>query len=176
MSLIPWTRGIFDPTDMWDPFGGASSGWLWETGRRGGKGEDETTAIARANVDWCETDKAHIITADIPGVRKEELKVEVEDNNVLRISGERVKEEEQKDDTWHRVERRRGSFQRQFRLPDNADMEGIKCFLENGVLKVEVPKKETAQPRNVKSIDPVWVCMCVDVCYESALSDLRIGA
>jgi HSP20 family protein len=89
----------------------------------------------------------------LSGVKKEEVKVEVEDNNVLRLSGQRVKEEEQKGDTWHRVERSRGSFQRRFRLPDTADLDNIKCALENGVLTVEVPKKETDKPRNVRSID-----------------------
>ncbi|KAJ3700542.1 hypothetical protein LUZ61_004247 [Rhynchospora tenuis] len=155
MSLIPWTGGIFDPfsAGLWDPFSqGTSSSGLWDIGRRRGS-EDDATALARANVDWRETDKAHIITAEIPGVKKDEVKVEVEDNNVLRISGQRVKEEEEKGDTWHRIERSRGSFQRRFRLPENADLENIKCSLENGVLTVEVPKKETDKPRNIKSVD-----------------------
>lgn len=86
-------------------------------------------------------------------MKKEEVKVEVEENNMLRISGQRVKEEEQKGDTWHRIERSRGSFQRRFRLPNSADLENIECFLENGVLTIQVPKKETDKPRNVRSID-----------------------
>lgn len=75
MSLIPWTRGIFDPfsADVWDPFfgGGGPSGWLRDTGRRGGGEKEDATALARANVDWHETDKAHIITAEIPGFKIE---------------------------------------------------------------------------------------------------------
>jgi hypothetical protein len=72
MSLIPWTHGIFDPFSndyLWDPFlgGAGTSGWLRDTGRRGG-GEDDATALSRANVNWRETDKAHIITAEIPGL------------------------------------------------------------------------------------------------------------
>ncbi|KAF3329227.1 class I heat shock protein 1-like protein [Carex littledalei] len=152
MSLRPWTRGIFDPfsIELWDPFfgGGGPSGWLQDTGCRGcGEGAD-ATALARANVDWRETDKAHITTAEIP-----EVKVEVEENNVLQISGQRVKEEEQKGDTWHCIERSKGSFQRRFQLPDSADLENIECFLENGVLTIQVPKKETDKPCNVRSID-----------------------
>lgn len=88
------------------------------------------------------------------GVKREDLKVQIEDDNILEISGERVKEEEQGTDKWHRVERRRGSFRRRFRLPENANVEGISCGLEHGVLTVNVPKKETQEvPRNVRAID-----------------------
>lgn len=87
------------------------------------------------------------------GVRKEEVKVEVEDGSILRISGERTKEGEQKGDTWHRAERRRGRFMRRFRLPDNASMDEVKCSLENGVLTVVVPKAEKSSASNVRSID-----------------------
>ncbi|XP_073011307.1 16.9 kDa class I heat shock protein 1-like [Typha latifolia] len=150
-SLIPWVggQGAIDPfaADLWDPLGGSSL--LWETGRRG----DDTSTLARTSVDWRETETAHIFTAELPGVRKEEVKVEVEEGNVLRISGERTKVEEDKGDTWHRVERRRGSFSRRFRLPENANMDEIKGSLDHGVLTVTVPKKETARSRNVKSID-----------------------
>lgn len=62
------------------------------------------------------------------GVRKEDVKVHVEDGNILEISGERTDEEEEdKSDTWHRVERRRGRFTRRFRLLENANLDGIKC-------------------------------------------------
>ncbi|KAL2467966.1 Protein DETOXIFICATION 29-like [Forsythia ovata] len=76
-------------------------------------------------------------------VRKEDLKVQVEVNNILQISGERVIEQEDENDKWHRVERRRGSFSRKFRLPENAKLDEIKGGLEHGVLTLTVPKKET---------------------------------
>ena len=67
------------------------------------------------------------------GVNRADLKVQVEDNNnMLEISGDRV-------------ERRRRSYRRRFRLPENADLEGIKCGLENGVLTVTIPKKVTQE-------------------------------
>jgi HSP20 family protein len=79
------------------------------------------------------------------------VKVEVEDGNILQISGERNKEEEEKTDTWHRVERSSGKFMRRFRLPENAKTEQIRATMENGVLTVTVPKEEVKKPE-VKSI------------------------
>ncbi|XP_010261308.1 PREDICTED: 16.9 kDa class I heat shock protein 1-like [Nelumbo nucifera] len=153
-TLGPWLggrRGGFDNGffgDIRNPFDLGSSGW--------GKGDrdDDTSVLAQTNVDWRETDNAHIFRADLPGVRKEELKVQVEENNIIEICGERSKEEENKGDTWHRVERRRGSFMRRFRLPENANMAEIKCKLEDGVLTVTVPKKETEPvKKKVRAID-----------------------
>ncbi|KAJ8561431.1 hypothetical protein K7X08_027621 [Anisodus acutangulus] len=81
------------------------------------------------------------------GMRREDLKVQVEDGNILEISGERVKEEERVNDKWHRMERRLGSFTRRFRLPENVNVDEIECGLEHGLLTVNVPKEET-QERN----------------------------
>ncbi|KAL0402837.1 UNVERIFIED_CONTAM: class I heat shock protein 3 [Sesamum radiatum] len=76
---------------------------------------------------------------------------EVEEGNVLQISGERTREKEEKNDTWHRVERSSGKFLRRFRLPENAKMDQIKASMENGVLTVTVPKEEVKKPE-VKAI------------------------
>ncbi|CAA0842046.1 17.6 kDa class I heat shock protein 1 [Striga hermonthica] len=92
--------------------------------------------------------------ATVIGVRREDVKVEVEDDVTLQISVERVVEKEEENDKWHRAERRAGSFSRRFRLPEDADVGGIRCGLEHGVLTVEVPKKDVQeQPRNVRCID-----------------------
>nr|GEZ81976.1 18.1 kDa class I heat shock protein [Tanacetum cinerariifolium] len=99
-----------------------------------------------------ETPEAHVFKADLPGLKKEEIKVEVEDGCVLQISGERSKESEEQNDKWHRVERSSGKFMRRFRLPENAKMEEVKATMENGVLTVMVPKMEEKKPE-VKSID-----------------------
>ncbi|VAH89192.1 unnamed protein product [Triticum turgidum subsp. durum] len=101
--------------------------------------------------DWKETPEAHVFKADVPGLKKEEVKVEVEDGNVLQISGERNKEQEEKTDTWHRVERSSGKFLRRFRLPEDAKADQIKATMDNGVLTVTVPKEGAKKPE-VKSI------------------------
>lgn len=93
-----------------------------------------------------------MFTADVPGLKKEEVKVEVEEGNVLQISGERSREKEDKNDTWHRVERSSGKFRRRFRLPENTKLDQIKASMENGVLTVTVPKEEVKKPE-VKAID-----------------------
>ncbi|KAJ0705172.1 putative small heat shock protein HSP20 [Helianthus annuus] len=154
MSIIPSfftgsRSNIFDPfsSEIWDPFQGFSSvlSNLPESSR-------ETTAIANARIDWKETPEAHVFKADLPGLKKEEVKVEVEDGRVLQISGERSREHEEKNDKWHRVERSSGKFLRRFRLPENAKMDQVKAAMENGVLTVTVPKEEDKKPE-VKAID-----------------------
>ncbi|KAL6552572.1 hypothetical protein OROHE_007936 [Orobanche hederae] len=149
MSLIPSFFGnrrsnIFDPfsSDIWDPF----EGFPFSSGAR------DTTALAHARIDWKETPESHVFMVDVPGLKKEEVKVEVEDGSVLQISGERSKEQEEKNDRWHRVERSSGKFLRRFRLPGNAKLGEVKAAMENGVLTVMVPKEEVKKPE-AKAID-----------------------
>ncbi|KAM1053986.1 hypothetical protein FF1_001436 [Malus domestica] len=148
LSLFGGRRNnVFDPfsLDIWDPFESFGPLANFPSSAR------ETTAIANTRIDWKETPEAHIFKADLPGIKKEEVKVEVEDGRVLQISGERSREQEEKNDTWHRVERSSGKFMRRFRLPENAKLDQVKAAMENGVLTVTVPK-EVKRP-DVKAID-----------------------
>ncbi|KAJ3678058.1 hypothetical protein LUZ60_001861 [Juncus effusus] len=149
MSITRWGN-TFDPfsLDLWDPF----QGFPFNNNNRGAVSfPSETSTFASARFDWKETPEAHVFKADLPGIKKEEVKVEVEEGNVLQISGQRTKENEEKTDTWHRVERSSGQFMRRFRLPENVKMDQVKAAMENGVLTVTVPKEEVKKPE-VKSI------------------------
>ncbi|KAJ0567018.1 putative small heat shock protein HSP20 [Helianthus annuus] len=115
-------------------------------------GVRETSAFVNAQIDWKETPEAHVFKADLPGLKKEGVKVELEEDMILQINGERSREKEEKNDKWHRVERSSGKFLRRFRLPENAKVDEVKAQMENGVLTVTVPKKEVKKPE-VKVID-----------------------
>ena len=151
MSLIPRIFGdrrstsVFDPfsIDVFDPF--KELGFTVSN-------SGESSAFANTRIDWKETPEAHVFKADLPGLKKEEVKVEVEEDRVLQISGERNVEKEDKNDKWHRMERSSGKFMRRFRLPENAKMDQVKASMENGVLTVTVPKEEVKKPE-VKSIE-----------------------
>lgn len=110
----------------------------------------EDPAFMHPKIDWREAQDAHIFKVDVPGLTKEEVKVEVEDGRILQISGERTPEKVGKDDKWHRAERSVGKFFRRFRLPENAKMDQVKATLENGVLTVVIPKEK--KEHKVKTI------------------------
>jgi HSP20 family protein len=100
-------------------------------------------------VDIVETGDAYTIEFDLPGFTREDIKVSVDDG-VLKVSGERTRNVE-KDERYYRYfERPEGAFSRSFRLPDHVDGEGIKATHTNGVLRLELPKKEDAKPHTVE--------------------------
>ncbi|RZS11881.1 hypothetical protein BHM03_00043252 [Ensete ventricosum] len=154
MSIVRRSN-IFDPfsLDVWDPF----QGFPFEAFRSLAEARpgfvSETSAFANTRIDWKETPEAHVFRADLPGVKREEVKVEVEEGRVLQISGERSKEKEEKSDKWHSVERSSGKFLRRFRLPENAKVDQVKASMENGVLTVTVPKEEAKKKQEMKSIE-----------------------
>lgn len=112
-------------------------------------GDAPMPLLARA--DWKETATAHVIALDLPGMKTEDVKIEVEDNRVVRISGER-KVDDNEGDKWHRAERASGKFWRQFRLPANADLDNIKARLEDGVLRITIPKRGDDRKRQPKVV------------------------
>ena len=100
-------------------------------------------------VDIIEDEKEWLVKADLPEVKKEEVKVTVE-NGVLTITGERKFEKEEKDKKYHRIERSYGNFLRSFTLPDGTDGSKVNAEFKDGVLKVHLPKGEKAKPKAVE--------------------------
>lgn len=100
------------------------------------------------SADISETDKEYLIKAVLPEVRREDVKVELE-NGVLTISGERKQEKESKGENEIRVESFYGSFSRSFILPENIDTKNVRAESKDGVLKVHIPKTETARSKAI---------------------------
>jgi HSP20 family protein len=100
-------------------------------------------------VDITETPEEFQIKAELPEVKKEDVKIRVEDG-VLSISGERKQEKEEQNKKWHRVERSYGSFMRTFTLPANIDEAKIRADYKDGMLTMRLPKSATAKPKSVE--------------------------
>lgn len=115
--------------------------------RTGGK-EAMTVAEWAPLVDIVEDDKEYLIKTGLPEIKKEDVKVSVEDD-VLTISGERSFEKEEKGKKYHRVERAYGSFARSFTLPEDADAQKVAAEFKDGVLRVRLPKSEKAKPKSI---------------------------
>jgi HSP20 family protein len=99
-------------------------------------------------VDLYETDDHFVIKAELPGVDKNDIKVDLKDR-MLTLSGERSHNNEVKEKNYYRKERTYGKFQRTFSLPADVDADGITAELKDGVLRVEVPKPENQKARQV---------------------------
>ena len=100
-------------------------------------------------VDLCEDEKRIVLKLEVPGIPEKDLDVTVE-NNTLVVKGERKFEKEEKEENFHRIERRYGSFSRAFTLPTTVEPENIDAKYDNGVLKLELKKKPEAQPKQIK--------------------------
>jgi HSP20 family protein len=100
-------------------------------------------------VDIQETDKEYLIKAELPEVKKEDVKIEVLDG-VLTIQGERTKEKEEKGKKFHTVERSYGKFIRQFALPTEVEAVKVQADYKDGVLNVHLPKTVAAKPKTVE--------------------------
>lgn len=109
--------------------------------------ERETMSLPdwQPSVDVSETAEGYLIQAELPQVKKEDIKVTVDDG-LLRISGERRQEKEEKDKRFHRIERSYGSFMRSFTLPENVDAEHVKADIKDGVLSVQLVKSAQKAP------------------------------
>jgi len=115
--------------------------------------EGSDTGTQRANwnpsVDVHEETDAYVVTADLPGIQKNDVEVTVDDN-VLSLTGERKFEERTEEDGYRRRERSFGKFSRRFRLPRQVDAAKVDATFKNGVLEIRVAKSEAAKSRSIK--------------------------
>jgi HSP20 family protein len=99
-------------------------------------------------VDIYETDAALVLKAELPGFAKEDISVELKDNTLV-IKGERKREDEVKEGNYHRMERAYGMFQRSFTVPMTVDREKVKASYKDGLLELQLPKVQAAQPKRI---------------------------
>ena len=100
-------------------------------------------------MDIRETDEAYIVEADVPGIKREDVKIEVNDD-VLTIKGERKVEQEENKKDYRRIERQYGSFRRSVSIPDGIQHDAVEAKFDDGVLRVTLPKREDTKPRRIE--------------------------
>ena len=136
----------------WNPFNELDN-MLSRYGRFGGRdlaaGNGNRQSEWRPAADIAETDKAYIIKAELPEVRKEDVDVSVHDG-VITIRGERRYEKTDDSEQQHRIESFYGQFSRSFSLPSDVDQNGISAESKDGVLRVYLPKVEAKQPKSIE--------------------------
>lgn len=101
------------------------------------------------SVDIYETEHALVLSAEVPGIKEDDIEIKIEENT-LTIKGERKFEKETKEENYHRIERAYGSFYRSFTFPNYVDQDKIEAEHESGVLKIIMPKKAELKLRKVK--------------------------
>jgi HSP20 family protein len=151
MELTRW-----EPFTRWDPFKELEdmstrlNRFFGMQKPRNGHDEPLTTAQWYPAVDVIETEKEFLIKAELPEVKKEDVKVSVEEG-ILSIRGERKQEKEERDKKFHRIERSYGSFMRSFTLPDEVDGARVAAEFKDGVLNVRLPRApQKAKPKAIE--------------------------
>lgn len=145
MSLVRW-----DPfADMDTLFNRLMPSGFARWPRLSSEGDGKKVEWA-PSADISETDKEYVIRAELPAVKKEDVKVTF-DSGMITIKGERKQRTDDKTEKYHRVESFYGSFERSFLLPDNINSDAISCESKDGVLTVHIPKVEaqTAKPKQI---------------------------
>jgi HSP20 family protein len=117
---------------------------------QGGTGEEAGWGVRTwaPPVDIYETDDALILKAELPGVSKDDVSIEIHQNTLI-LRGQRKHEAEVKEEHYHRVERAYGTFQRSFTLPTLVDQEHVQATYKDGVLELRLPKSEAAKPKRI---------------------------
>jgi HSP20 family protein len=139
----------------WDPFRDLGllqdrMNRLFDDAGRGWRNDEPaaTTSWSPA-VDIFETEGEIVVKAELPGMDRKDIALHLE-NNVLSLRGERRFEKETKDENYQRIERSYGNFSRSFSIPATVDEEKIRADYKDGVLKIILPKKEQAKPKQIK--------------------------
>jgi HSP20 family protein len=114
-----------------------------------GREESLTTSSFAPAVDVYEDEHQVTLKIEVPGVDEKDIDVRIE-NNVLTVHGERKFEKEEKEENFRRVERQYGSFTRTFTLPNTVDSENVQASYDKGILKIALPKKSEAKPKQIK--------------------------
>ncbi|HTY84322.1 MAG TPA: Hsp20/alpha crystallin family protein [Silvibacterium sp.] len=115
----------------------------------GGQDDSLTTSSFAPAVDVYEDEHKVTLKIEVPGIEEKDIDVRVE-NNTLTVHGERKIEKEEKEENYRRVERQYGSFTRSFTLPQTVDTENVSANYDKGVLKITLPKKAEAKPKQIK--------------------------
>jgi len=143
MAIVRW-RPWRDLYRMQEEMDRLFSDWFERFSER----REVTQGLWSPDVDISETVEAIFVSAEVPGIKKEDIHISVQDN-ILTIKGEKKQEKETKGENYHRVERCHGAFQRSFNLPAVVDSSKVKASYKDGVLKIELPKKEEAKPKEI---------------------------
>ncbi|MFP4368197.1 MAG: Hsp20/alpha crystallin family protein [Bacteroidota bacterium] len=133
----------YDPFDVFEGLTNRMERSLNDYGNLPRRGEGWLPGI-----DISQDESKIYVEAELPGMKKEDIKISVSDDKVLLIRGKKERKVEENDEnkTWYRMERSYGEFARAFRLPDNADTENVKAGYKDGVLKLEIQKSEPDKP------------------------------
>jgi len=113
-----------------------------------GTNDELATRNWNPSADVYEEDGHYVIKAEVPGVDKKDIHVDVE-NNILVLKGERTEDRELKEENYYRKEMAYGKFQRSFALPKGVDADNIKADYNDGVIKITIPKPETKKPKTI---------------------------
>ena len=150
-ALTRWEplKGHWNPWKDIEDMEKRLSTFLRQPSRTDGDKEAMTVAEWSPLVDISEDEKEYVVKAELPEMKKEDVKLTVQDN-VLCISGERKSEKEEKGKKYHRIERAYGSFMRSFTLPEDADGTRVAAEYKDGILTVHVPKSEKAKPKSIE--------------------------
>lgn len=139
----------------WDPFRDAVTlqsrlNSLFQDYNRGENASDPVAAASFAPpVDIYEDAHNIVLKLEVPGMKQEDLDIQIENNN-LTVRGERKFEKEEKEENFHRIERRYGSFYRAFTIPNTVNPESIKADYDAGVLRIQLEKRAEAKPKQIK--------------------------